>query len=125
MFRLCLALGISHPSRIDLETPEVVDWWRYYQQEPWGDYRADMRAEVQRILSATDESELDPIWPYVPEHIQRQSEMTDAEFIADMKRRGREILEQKGLLKNGDSRDAQYEPAGVDQRIHSGAQDSL
>lgn len=51
LFRLALALGktVSELGR-SLSYKEFREWCAFYQIEPWGDYRADMRIG---ILSAT------------------------------------------------------------------------
>ena len=37
LFRLCLALGVEHPNRLTLTNAEVMEWWAYFTQHPFGD----------------------------------------------------------------------------------------
>jgi hypothetical protein len=42
-----------------------VSWWRYYQAEPWGDERADIRQEIGRLRTITDDDDpRRPGWQY-------------------------------------------------------------
>jgi len=82
-FRLAIALGVVHPNRLFetaggdpasavLTWDEFTDWLAYYQVEPWGDERADLRQAVaiayQNIAWLPDDAELPEIvWPYFPD----------------------------------------------------------
>jgi hypothetical protein len=47
LFRLALALGKTvRELRETLSYREFVEWCQFYEIEPWGDHRADLRAGV-------------------------------------------------------------------------------
>lgn len=48
MFRLCLALGYPHPDYLlrMLTSRQITEWLAYYDLEPWGETRADLRAGI-------------------------------------------------------------------------------
>jgi hypothetical protein len=44
-FRLCLQLGLPHPDYLikQLSCSQFNEWMLYYQAEPWGEYRDELR----------------------------------------------------------------------------------
>lgn len=47
---------------------DIMAWHAYYEAEPWGGERDDMRAEVSRVRSlGGDLDAVEPFYPYVRE----------------------------------------------------------
>jgi len=48
LFRLALALGRADPDALLAELPQrtLLEWIAYYELEPWGEDRADVRAAI-------------------------------------------------------------------------------
>jgi hypothetical protein len=112
-----LALGIDHPDGIEerLTTPQVIDWWRYYEAEPWGAARDDLRAEVQRRRTYEgDECSLGWEFPHVTEEQILEINESPKEFNDRMRRIAAEIESRR--KQDGGSRDAQPESAGECKR---------
>ena len=88
-YRLCLALGVTHPSRLDLTYREFLDWVEYYGEEPFGELRADFRSAAQTLYIAgmwsEDEGLPNLVYPYFeddsPEAMQGRATKID-EWIA-------------------------------------------
>lgn len=60
-----MAVGELHPDRLleQLTASELLSWWVYYQDEPWGDERADLREmAVLGVSNGVDGFRLP--WPY-------------------------------------------------------------
>lgn len=51
-FRLCLALGVRSPDRLwdELSWKEWTEWQEFWDLEPWGDQRHDLR-QVALLVS--------------------------------------------------------------------------
>lgn len=66
---MCLGLGGDniHPDYLlgRLTWQQFEDWNRYYEQEPWGDIRADLRASANTLFAPGSDHNL--IWPYFPD----------------------------------------------------------
>lgn len=94
VFHITLSLGLPHPDYLLglLSWQQVEDWRQYYEQEPWGEDRADLRAENQRLIQggATYPTGAPPnaIWPYY------EAEKHDLETIYRMMR-------ERKAAKNG------------------------
>jgi len=56
-------LGVSHPDLLDdlLSDRQISDWTAYYQLEPWGEDRADLRMarQIWAILQPQSKKTLD------------------------------------------------------------------
>ena len=48
-YRLCLAIGVVHPDELlhRITYSQWLGWLAYYNAEPWGELRADLRGLVQ------------------------------------------------------------------------------
>jgi hypothetical protein len=70
-YRLSLALGFPRLDWLDeLTASELAGWQRYYDAEPWGGERDDMRAEVFRVRHLHGDNErLTWQYPYVVEEV--------------------------------------------------------
>lgn len=53
LFRLALALGRTVDELLDsISYPELLKWGKYYQREPFGEWRADVRsAQITQMLA--------------------------------------------------------------------------
>jgi hypothetical protein len=71
---------------------QLADWQRYYEQEPWGEIRADMRAAANSLWSRScaDDSP-DLFHPYFsgsdPNELAKRAKLLDAK-IAEIKSNG-------------------------------------
>lgn len=71
-FRLCLAMGEIHPRHLQpkLTRSDFLDWLEYWNQEPWGEFRNDLRQEVFRVrltsgmFGANGNTVPNAVWPY-------------------------------------------------------------
>jgi hypothetical protein len=54
---------------------EFLDWWIAYQDEPWGDERADFRSAAG-VAMATGARGVRPTWPYF-----ETADMLENEFV--------------------------------------------
>jgi hypothetical protein len=85
-FRLCLALGVSHPDTLlrELTAKQLAEWMAFYGIDPFGDQRADLRigilcATMNNRWRGKNEQPAEPVsfMPFVrqteqsPEEIQR------------------------------------------------------
>ena len=92
MFRLCLSLGVIHPDLLlpRLTWQQIEDWRTYYDCEPWGEVRADLRLENQRLLSEGRVYETgappNAVWPYY--EAEKHDLNTLLELITRKKRNG-------------------------------------
>jgi hypothetical protein len=49
---LCLALGVQHPSRLDLTNGEIAEWFAYFTEHPFGeDMTHVMLARIMSMVS--------------------------------------------------------------------------
>lgn len=77
-FALCRELGIAHPRLLadQITAGELLDWWIAYQEQPWGELRADLRSTATLAVFSGLHG-WQTIWPYTE---------TEDEIIADLKR---------------------------------------
>jgi hypothetical protein len=75
-------MQIPHPHRLPgaLSDEELLDWWCYYQCDPWGEQRDDYRAFMSTRGQWSEE--IMPEWPYV------EAPMTPEEFKEAMQNGG-------------------------------------
>lgn len=67
---MALALGYAHPDHLlrELTSWQITEWLAYYQIEPWGEERGDLRAGI--VASVTANANRDPKHrkrPYTPQ----------------------------------------------------------
>jgi hypothetical protein len=77
---LCRELGVIHPDVLfeRLTTAQFFEWWTLYNDEPFGDTRADLRAWAHVCLGLGAKG-IQLVWPYIeegwtPEEIESETE---------------------------------------------------
>jgi hypothetical protein len=83
--RLCLALGERDPDEFlaSISYRTYLRWQDYFDAEPWGEVRADLRNVVLvRMMNATGETAdmPRPVWPYWDEEA---ATLSDVQEIKD------------------------------------------
>lgn len=66
-----------------MSAEELFEWWTLFNDEPWGEMRADLRAWAHACLSLGAKG-IQLTWPYTP------PEWTDDDIKAEMDRIERE-----------------------------------
>lgn len=77
--------GELHPDRLleRLTAAELLSWWTYYQNEPWGEERADLREmAVIGMTHGSDEFRLP--WPYAEPEPDADELLDEFERLKDM-----------------------------------------
>lgn len=111
-YRLAAHVGAWHPDfLLDCLTWEQWQGWQQaYEQDPWGELRADMRASVNTLHGMGSGETVSPIWPYYGdgdelgeriEAIEKRKASLDESGMKERLKRARELHKAAKAKQDG------------------------
>lgn len=104
-YRLAALLGVWHPDHLadHLTAAQWCGWEQYYEQDPWGEDRQDLRAAANTLFALGDCQDIQLMHPYITDsaeayekHKEMEARQKDPALQAKLKAaREKHIAEMK------------------------------